>query len=566
MKAIKVFCILWLIIQIFNTHSIAQSKLLNPWFDIHENNIAEVQERITIPRHYRVLKIDLISLGDLLKLAPMEFSEESKLKETVLILPIPDGSFQQFRILESPIVAPELAAKFPKIRTYSGQGIDDPTATCRLGITHAGFHAIIFSTLGTIYIDPYAKGDTTHYINYFKRDAQWFENRGLELPTCILELDPLIAHQIASLIEQGVVESIGAELRTYRAAVAATGEYTQFHGGTVALGLSAVVTALNRVNGIYEREVAIRMSLVSNNDEIIYTNPNTDPYTNNDNNEMLAENQTNLDTVIGDDNYDIGHVFGTGSGGIATLGVVCRTELKARGVTGQSQPIGDPFYVDYVAHEIGHQFGANHSFNGNAGSCSGQRNASTAYEPGSGSTIMAYAGICGTQNLQLNSHDYFHRISIDQIVAYSTAGLGNSCPTITQTGNSPPTVDAGPSGYTIPINTPFFLTGSGSDPDSDPLTFCWEQYDLGPAGHPNSPSGNAPIFRSFPAVSSPTRTFPQLSDILNNTQTIGEILPSYSRTLTFRLTARDNRSGGGGKCLFRNVIECNLKCRSICCY
>ncbi|MCH7516136.1 MAG: T9SS type A sorting domain-containing protein, partial [Bacteroidetes bacterium] len=402
-----------------------------------------------------------------------------------------------------------------------------------------------FTLDGTVYTNPYRRIDNRYYISYYKKD--FITNREtISLSCTVLGLESEIAQQLKEQVENGPDVFTGEELRTYRLACAASGEYTVFHGGTVELGLAAIVTAVNRVTGVYEREVAVRLVLIANNDLIVYTNPATDPYTNSNGFTMLTENQTNLDAVIGSANYDVGHVFSTGSGGVAFLTVICQNGFKAKGVTGLLNPIGDPFYIDYIAHEMGHQFGGNHSFNGNAGSCGGgNRNASTAYEPGSGSTIMAYAGICGSQNLQSNSDDYFHNINFVEIVNHTT-GSGNSCAQITATGNTPPTVNSGTGGFTIPINTPFILTGSATDPDGDTLTYNWEEFDLGPAGHPNSPSGNAPIFRTFDATLEPWRTFPKLSDLLNNTQTIGEILPSYTRSLKFRLTVRDNRAGGGG--------------------
>ena len=528
-----------------NSFSTNAQQLKEAWYDVSESSITNQGNRLIIPETYRTLLLNKANLIETLNLAPMEFSIAARDRKIYLNLPYPNGELKKFYILNSPIMEPGLAAKYPEIRTFIAHGVDEPLAGARLDVTPQGFHAIIFSEQGTIYIDPYSQNTTDYYISYFKKNYFRSESNAFS-EIGVLDTDSESAREISQIIANGMELLAPVNLRTYRLAVATTGEYTSYHGGTVPLGLAAVVTAINRVDGIYEREVAVRMVLIANNDTLIYTNASTDPYTNNNGSTMLGQNQTNLNAVIGTANYDIGHVFSTGGGGIANLGCVC-TSNKARGVTGLPSPIGDPFYVDYVAHEMGHQFGANHSFNGSSGSCSGgNRNASTAYEPGSGSTIMAYAGICSPQDLQNFSDDYFHLISILEIVAFTTTGSGNSCPTITASGNNTPVVTVPIGGFTIPISTPFSLTGSATDSDNDPLTYCWEEWDLGAAGAPNTPSGNAPIFRSFKGTSNPTRIFPKVSNLINNTQTIGEILPTYTRNLTFRLTARDNKLGGGG--------------------
>ncbi len=453
----------------------AQAPTSNFWTDVSPSAIAPVGERVIQPVSYRTLSLDQQAIRSFLSQVPME-GTPSAVDRAVIELPMPAGGFERFAIVESPVMAPELGAMYPEIRTYAGYGLDDPSATIRFDLVPQGFHALILSENGSICIDPFQRGDATHYQSYYRSDHL---SGGL-LGGCTVVDDDGMGAEIASLVGDGHHRS-GTQLRTYRAAIAATGEYTTYHGGTVALGLAAVVTSLNRVTGVYEREVSIRMVLIPNNNLIIYTNAATDPYTNNNGSTMLGQNQANLDAVIGSANYDIGHVFSTGGGGIAGLGVVCRTGNKARGVTGSTQPIGDNFDIDYVAHEMGHQFGSNHCFNGNAGSCAGgNRNASTAYEPGSGSTIMAYAGICGAQNLQGHSDDYFVWISTQEIVAYSTTGSGNACAVTTATGVIEPTVDAGVGGFTIPLNTPFALTATATTTGTP--TYCWEESDLGPAG------------------------------------------------------------------------------------
>lgn len=516
------------------------------WRDVNQADIVLQGERRVIPDRYRTLALDEATLKSILATAPMEFSAAAQNSIAEIWLPMPDGTMQRFRFVESPIMEPGLSAKYPEIKSYVARGIDDQTAYSRFGWTYKGFHAIIFSDRhSTIYIDAYSTNDIVHYISYYRND---YERLDAE-PFFFHEPEPAPEGDIPTPINGTEGLLIGEQLRTYRLALASTGEYSTYHGGTKPLVLSEMVIAMNRVNGVYEQDTAVRMVLIANNDLVIYLDPNTDPYTNSSGSAMLGQNQATLDSIIGNANYDVGHVFSTGGGGIAQLRVPCVSGNKARGVTGLTNPVGDPFYIDYVAHEMGHQYGGNHTFNGNAGSCAGNRSSTAAYEPGSGTTIMAYAGICGNQNIQSNSDDHFHTHSIQEIVAYTTTGNGNNCPVITNTGNSAPTSEAGTGGFTIPINTPFILTGSGTDPDGgDVLSYNWEEYDLGPAGHPNNPVGTAPIFRSFPSVPEPFRYFPRISDIVNNTQTIGEILPGYTRALNFRLTVRDNNvspSAGG---------------------
>ncbi len=499
----------------------------------------------------RPFYFDAALFADAVRGAASERANEVGTPSTLLELPHPDGGLVRFRVIESPVMAPELAAKFPETRTFRGEGIDDPTASARFDVSPRGFSAMVLSAFGAWYVDPWAPGVSDVVGSYHRRDAlrdpeNVFRCEG---PVPVDEGEGPAFRSVRS--SAGPMEmpllSVGATLKTYRLALATTGEYSVAVGGTTALVHAELVTATNRVIGIYERELAIRMTLVANNDSLIYLNSGTDPYSNNNASSLLTENQANLDSVIGSASYDIGHVFSTGGGGLAGLGVVCRAGQKARGETGSSVPLGDAFYVDYVAHEMGHQFGGNHTFNGSSGSCSGNRASSAAYEPGSGSTIMAYAGICGAQDLQPNSDPYFHGKSFDEIVTYTTSGSGAGCASGSPTSNSAPAVEAG-AAFTIPSQTPFSLTGSATDPEGDPLTFGWEQFDLGTveSGTPLVDSGNRPIFRSFNPTTSPTRAFPKLADVLSGATVYGETLPATSRTMTFRLTARDNRAGGGG--------------------
>jgi hypothetical protein len=509
----------------------------NIWAFIDEAAVVRQGEREIIPQVYRTVQLSQETLSQVLGKAPLEFTPEAKNNKVTLSLPMPDGGFTTFSVEDSPIMEPGLAVQFPEIKTYRGQGIDDPTATVRFDITPAGFHAMILSQHGTVFIDPYSKGDTNNYITYFKAD---YRNEAKTFQ-CYFEGDSNPSQEPNHPASPNVAN--GTTLRTYRLALAATVEYTATKGGTVSGAMAGMTTTMNRVNGVYERELAVRMVLVANNNLLIFT-AEPDGYTNNDGFAMLAQNQTKCTTVIGSANYDIGHVFSTGGGGVAGLGVVCNNTVKARGVTGSSNPTGDGFDIDYVAHEMGHQFGGNHTFNGTTTNCaSPNRAASAAYEPGSGSTIMAYAGICAAQNLQAHSDDYFHVKSLEEMQSFIS---GTSCDVETATGNTIPTVTVGAT-VAIPKSTPFTLTAAGSDANGDAITYCWEEKDLGSASPPDTDAtGARPILRSFNPTTNPSRTFPKLSDIINNVSTFGESLPSISRTMNFQVTIRDNRANGGG--------------------
>ncbi len=498
----------------------------------------------------RALLLNRAAMAARLATAPLEAAPGRGVDGGVDVpVPMPDGGTMWFRVVESPVMAPGLQARYPEIRTYLGQGRDVASATARFSLTPAGFAAMATTPSGTVYVDPYAQATTDTYLAYYAADALMSDEQRAARAAEVLRDGPDgAADGPATLLAP--TTSNGTVFRTYRLALAATGEYTARFGGTVAGAQAAQAVAINRVNQVYERDLAVRLILIANNDQLIFTNPSTDPFTNDDANILIDENQAYINATIGAANYDIGHNFSTGGGGLAGLGVVCSDSQKASGITGSPNPVGDAFYIDYVAHEMGHQFRGSHSFNGTASSCGGgNRSASSAYEPGSGSTIMAYAGICATHNIQTFSDPLFHAISLQQITGFLQTGGGSTCGTATPTGNDIPVVTA-PTGITIPARTPFILTGVATDATPASLSYIWEEFDRGanPGGAPavNGVPTGPPFFRSFVATSSPSRTFPQFSRLLaGSVPAVGEALPRDNRTLNFRLTVRDNRAGGG---------------------
>lgn len=499
----------------------AQSAI---WQNTTPDQLNSEEERRITPNRSRVYLADTTALKDLLRSAGHERDINPRQSPHQITLPTPDGDWETFQFVAYDLLHPQLQAVWWYIKTWRGVSTSNPTTTIRLDWTVRGFHAMVLERGNTWFVDPFYWNQRDYYQVYFKRHYPQPE----EAFECLTQEDhkPVIE-------ETAVLRAGDCNFRQYRLALACTGEYATFHGGTVAGAASAFTTTMNRVNGVYEADLAIRLVLVANNNDLIYLDAANDPYTNSNGSTMLGQNQTTCDNVIGTANYDIGHVFSTGGGGVASLQSPCTFDRKARGVTGRGAPVGDPFDIDYVAHEMGHQFGGNHTQNN---SCN---RSSASMEPGSASTIMGYAGICNP-NVQSNSDPYYHAVNIQEIANYMETGFGNTCATIIDMSNSAPNVVAGQD-YNIPGGTPFVLTGSGTDPNGDPITYCWEQYDneVGEAMPPLSSNTQGPMFRSFDPTTAPTRYFPRLSDLRNNVDPTWETLPETTRDMDFRLTVRD---------------------------
>lgn len=502
-------------------------------------------ERKTMPNESVKFSLDITSIETILDQAP---SRKTSSVESGIVIDFPysDGSMRRFKVLEASVLHPELQERHPNIRSYVGYNMDDPSNTIRFSISHKGLNAIILnSEIGTQYIDCITK-DRETYIAYAKQSIPALED---EFSCSTEDMDIDFGDQNSDFSSRNADDG---QMREFAMALGCTEEYATYHvnqaglsGGTDAEKKAAVLAVMNdvmtRVNAVYENELSVTMTLVPTNENIIFL---TDTFlTNNNLNNLINESQQFIDAFVGS-LYDIGHMLCTGPGGLAQLFSPC-TGNKARGVTGSGVPAGTGF-EGILMHELGHQYGSPHTFNGNAGSCLNNISTSSAYEPGSGTTIMAYPGICSSQNIQVTRDLYFHQRSLQMM--WDNISFGNStCAPQTATGNRAPTSDAG-SDYVIPIGTPYKLTGSSSDLDGvSTHTFCWEQYDLGPSGVPSPTTLQGPLVRSFPPSSSNERYIPRLEDYVNNvgSSTTWENLMLLERAITYRLTVRDNDIRGG---------------------
>ncbi|WP_428230940.1 reprolysin-like metallopeptidase [Flavobacterium sp.] len=479
-------------------------------------------------------------------------NQSSKSATTEITFPNSSGILERFTVWESSNFEPELQAKYPEIRAYEGSGLDDKTAKIHFSVAPIGVQTMVFrADKPSEYIEQ-NPDNNAEYVLFTKND-ETSTNR-LECKTTAISSNTNTSSKTSKSAASNKV------FKTLRLALSCTGEYTAYFGGTKAGALAGMNASLTRVNGVFNKDLAVQLILIANTDAVIYTNAATDPYSdanigtsvdNSDGNDYWSkEVQSTLTSVIGEGNYDIGHLFGaTGGGGnAACIGCVCVSPTssnvigKGSGYTSPSngKPQGDSFDIDFVAHEMGHQLGANHTF-----SFDGTERTGVNVEPGSGSTIMGYAGIT-KYNVQNNSDDYFAYVSISQIQNNLAA---KSCPVNSSITNNPPTINAGLD-YTIPINTAFVLKGTGAD--SGNVTYTWEQNDSALSSttansnsiaYPAKPDG--PLFRSLLPGSSQVRYMPALNTVLQNKlTTMWESVSSIARTLHFTLTGRDNAAQG----------------------
>ncbi len=484
----------------------------------------------------KLFQLDINQLKQSLMNAPKRFASNNN-SNSIVSFPNSQGQVENYRIQESSNMDPQLAARYPEIKSYIGQGIENPTATIYFSVSPLGLQTMVIrADQSAEFIEPYTT-DLSAYVVYRKSDKAASLNRF----EC-----KVIAENIEAVTTIAARPNADdAILRTFRLAMSCTGEYTAYFGGTKALALAAINASMTRVNGVFEKDFGVHMNLIANTDLVIYTSASTDPYSAASGmSSWNSQLQSTLTSVIGEANYDVGHLFGASGGGgnAGCIGCVCTNGSKGSGITSPADniPQGDNFDIDYVAHELGHQFGANHTFT--------QSNEGTGVqmEPGSGSTIMGYAGITAL-DVQPHSDAYFHAASIQQVTNNIKT---KTCQTNTATGNAVPTANAGLD-YTVPKSTPFMLTGTSTDANGDALTYNWEQMDSQTnATVPSATKTSGVNFRSYSSSTSSTRYFPRMASVLTGaTTTAGteltvEALPSVARTLNFRMTVRDNRAGG----------------------
>ena len=531
----------------------------NIWTKTDESRIAltPAMERKIQPQKYEVWQADFQSLKTMLDKAPLEFTTAAQ-QPLAFEMPLPNVGLVTFKTVESPVYAPGLFTKYPVFKTFAAVGGGRGEYKARFDYTLNGFSAIISTPEGEVYIDPFATAQTSFYIAYFTHDNE--DISGTKKLNCGVEHEDFTHNINTASPFQSTGAARSADLvtvRKYRLAITATGEFSKNHGGTKASVLGYLVQLANRCTKKFSDEFAIRFELIAQNDTLIFTDAAKDPFLQGTlGKSILSISNSVIKTRVGSGSYDIGHtVAGSCSdvGGVANSGVICNIDSKGSGMSGDQGGSADQFSVTIMCHEMGHQFSASHTMSacGN-GTDQSQVASSSAIEPGSGTTIMSYDGSCSSDNVTGN---YWHNAgsvysvgTLEQVMDFSRTQGGNTCPVRTVTTNHIPTVNIPlPDGFYIPIGTPFEMSAVGVDTDNEPISYSWEQADEGmyvPLGTTKTLYANT--FRVFDPVSTPTRIFPKLSDILGNKISKTELYPDTTRGYTFRCTVRDNNITGGG--------------------
>ncbi len=536
---LKDFMLLRILFFFFLSNSLcfAQSN----WSIISEDKISDIVKNRE--NNWRFYTIEKKKISDELSLIKFDNNITMPIE---LILPNEKGDFESFNLIPAQVLSSQLQKKYPKIRTYIGKSNDRRNVKLRLSDSPIGVNIWIITPNGKNHFVQPLKVDPNIYFSYNRSERQLYEDF-----KCYTKAEKKInSSHIKSKNVSSSKSKLSETLKTFRIAISATGEFTSFWGddddsnGTNSEdAFAAVASTINRVNEVFENDLGIHLELVSDA-SLLYDNPETDPYTD----DLNEEVQKTLDEVFGSENYDVGQVFdfGQADGNAGYIGSVCIDSKKGSAYT--SHPfqdtsggvfMNDYFDLDYVAHELGHQFGAYHTFSHN------MEGAGVNSEPGSGSTIMGYAGITGLDNVALHGDPYFHYYSIKNIKEYVES---TSCFSSESVDNKAPIVSAGED-IIIPIGTPYELIAEASDPDSDILYYCWEQLDNGQVDASNfgPDKVNGAQARSLPPSLLNFRYIPNMNAILNGnlTQTNPsagdnwETVSNVDRILTWGITIRD---------------------------
>ena len=538
---------------------VLQAQRISYWtnisnIDVHKKSYGSDNKTI---KEYQLYKLDHTSFFD--QLARTASSAKSRGSNSDIIMSFPsfDGSLTKFKLYNKTVLSPGLATKFSSIGNYRGVAINDNSLRVRLTYNSNGITVTLFQGTEVASLEQLSTPET--YMLYNKRDVVRKEGEVFKCnskPNNILRKS-IGPKKMASASKEAANDE---KLRTIRLAIATTGEYSQYfirknNASTESeerqkeIVLTAVAKTIGVMNELYESEFAVTFQLVAGLEQTIFLDPDTDEMNNNDSAQLRADSQRTLDARIGAENYDMGHTFSTGAGGEAIIASICSNSARAQGVTGFQPPEGPEFDIDFVAHEFGHQFGANH-VQGND-----DQREPTSVEPGSGSTIMGYAGI-SDPNIQEDSDSYFNAVNIREVMQFLKQGLPfqTLCGVAaTPLSNSAPVVEENDiKEYGIPKGTPFVLQIDASDADGDNLTYCWEQQDGIPSRGtvipmpPESTNEIGALFRSLPPQEQSARFFPQYESVLNgDMRTEWEVLPEVERELNFTVTVRDNNDEGG---------------------